>query len=180
MKKATARPAIGIWTERVSTRTKLSSSHKMFIANRDGWRVCRMRNSMHDSQQKAAEYHNLAAHAHRTAAVHQGQEDHLTGHEHSRQALEHSNTAYQHSLGMHQKAMTDHIVTMRAQEAREEDIPVLAYKLWQARGCQRGHRRKIGSVRSKNWNLAISRDGPYDIADTGYGWADIALYISIP
>src|ERR1019366_10046102 len=92
MKKATARPAIGIWTERVSTRTKLSSSHKMFIANRDGWRVCRMRNSMHDSQQKAAEYHNLAAHAHRTAAVHQGQEDHLTGHEHSRQALEHSNT----------------------------------------------------------------------------------------
>jgi hypothetical protein len=97
-----------------------------------------MRNSMHDSHQKAAEYHNLAAHAHRTAAVHQGQEDHLTGHEHSRQALEHSNTAYQHSLGMHQKAATDHVVIVRAQEAREEDIPVLAYKLWQARGCPEG------------------------------------------
>ena len=97
-----------------------------------------MRNSVHDSHQKAAEYHNLAAHAHRTAAVHQGQEDHLTGHEHSRQALEHSNTAYQHSLGMHQKATTDHAVIVRAQEAREEDIPVLAYKLWQARGCPEG------------------------------------------
>ncbi|HEV2417980.1 MAG TPA: hypothetical protein VGX94_09255 [Terriglobia bacterium] len=44
---------------------------------------------MHDSHQKAAEYHILAAHAHRTAAEHHGQEDHLTGHEHSRQALEH-------------------------------------------------------------------------------------------
>ena len=92
-----------------------------------------MRNSMRNSQQKAAEFHNLAAHARRTAAVHQGQEHHLTGHEHSRQALEHSNTAYQHSLGTPQKATTDHVVIVRAQEAREEDIPVLAYKLWQAR-----------------------------------------------
>ena len=93
---------------------------------------------MRDSHQEAIEYHNLAAHAHRTAAVHHGQEEHLTGHEHSRQALEHSNTAYQHSLGMHQKARTDHAVIVRAQEAREEDIPALAYKLWQARGCPEG------------------------------------------
>jgi len=27
------------------------------------------------------------------------------------------------------------------------------------------HRKKIGSVRSKNWNLAISRDGPSDVVD---------------
>jgi hypothetical protein len=93
---------------------------------------------MHDSHHKAAEYHNLAAHAHRTAAVHHGQEDHLTGHEHSRQALEHSNTAYQHSLGMREKAKTDHIVTVRVQESRQEDLPVLAYKLWQVRGCPEG------------------------------------------
>ena len=97
-----------------------------------------MKNSMHDSQRKAAEYHNLAAHAHRTAAVHQGQEDHLTGHEHSRQALEHSNTAHQHSLEMQQQARTDHVVIVPAQKAREEEIPVLAYKLWQARGCPEG------------------------------------------
>ena len=35
-------------------------------------------------------------------------------------------------------------------------------------------------MRSKNWNLAISRDGPYDVADTKDGCADIALYISVP
>jgi len=93
---------------------------------------------LHDSHQKAAEYHNLAAQAHRTGAEHHGQEEHLTGHEHSRQALEHSNTAFQHSLGMHQKAVTDRIVVVHAQEAGEEDIPALAYKLWQARGCPEG------------------------------------------
>ena len=93
---------------------------------------------MRDSHQEAIEYHNLAAHAHRTAAVHHGQEEHLTGHELSRQALEHSNTAYQHSLGMHQKAKTDQVVIVRTQEARGEDIPALAYRLWQARGCPEG------------------------------------------
>ena len=97
-----------------------------------------MRNSMHDSHHKAAEYHNLAAHAHRTAAVHHGQEDHLTGHEHSRQALEHSNMAYEHSLGMHQHIVTGPVVNVPPQEARKEDIPALAYKLWQARGCPEG------------------------------------------
>jgi hypothetical protein len=40
-------------------------------------------------------------------------------------------------LEMHQKANTDHVV-VRAHEAREEDIPALAYKLWQARGCPEG------------------------------------------
>src|ERR1017187_5606772 len=37
--------------------------------------------------------------------------------------------------------------------------------------AQRDRRRKIGSVRSMNWNLAISRDGPYDVADTIWGVA---------
>ena len=109
-----------------------------------------MRNSMRNSQQKAAEFHNLAAHAHLTAAVHQGQEDHLTGHEHSRQALEHLNTAYQHSLGMHQKATTDHVVIVPAQEAREEDIPSSLINSGKLEAVQRDHRKKIGSVRSKN------------------------------
>jgi hypothetical protein len=97
-----------------------------------------MKNSMHDSQQKAAEFHNLAAHAHRVAAVHQGQEDHLTGHEHSRQALEHSNTAHQHSLQVQQKASIIHVVNAPARKAKEEEIAILAYKLWQARGCPGG------------------------------------------
>src|ERR1039458_3634500 len=47
-------------------------------------------------------------------------------------------------------------------------------------GVQRDHRKKIGSVRSKNWNLAISRDGPYDVVDIKGGCADFTLYISIP
>jgi ABC-type transport system involved in Fe-S cluster assembly fused permease/ATPase subunit len=127
MKKAIARPEIGIWTERVTTLSKLLNLYKRFTVNPDGWRVCHSRNTMRDSHQEAIEYHNLAAHAHRTAALHHGQEEHLTGHEHSRQALEHSNTAYQHSLGMHQKAKTDQVVIVRTQEAREEDIPALAY-----------------------------------------------------
>ena len=50
---------------------------------------------MTDSHQKAAEYLNLAAQAHRTAAAHHEKGDHQTGHEHSRQALEHSRRAYE-------------------------------------------------------------------------------------
>ena len=42
-----------------------------------------------DSHQRAAEFHEMAAHAHR-AAAHHDKEDHLTGHEHSRQAMEHT------------------------------------------------------------------------------------------
>jgi hypothetical protein len=82
---------------------------------------------MHDSHQKAAEYHSLAAHAHRTAAEH-SQEDHLTGHEHSRQALEHWNKAYQHSLQVRQKARTEHGAIVLGQEVREEDVAAFAYK----------------------------------------------------
>ena len=50
---------------------------------------------MNDSHRKAAEYHDLAAHAHRAAAAHYEKGEHLTGHEHSRQALEHSRRAYE-------------------------------------------------------------------------------------
>jgi hypothetical protein len=42
--------------------------------------------SHYENHQRAAELHDLAAHAHRSALQH-GQQDHETGHEHSRQAL---------------------------------------------------------------------------------------------
>ena len=42
-----------------------------------------------DWHQRAAEFHEMAAHAHRAAAVHHGKQDHLTGSEYSRQAKEH-------------------------------------------------------------------------------------------
>lgn len=58
---------------------------------------------MHDSHQRAAELHDLAAHAHLAAAEHQGKQDHLTGHELSRKALEHSHQAHQVSLQAHGK-----------------------------------------------------------------------------
>ena len=122
---------------------------------------------MHDSHQKAAEYHSLAAHAHRTAAEHHGQEDHLTGHEHSRQALEHSNKAYRHSLQVHQKARTEHgaIVLVRKSERRTSRPSLINSGKLDA--VQRDHRKKIGSVRSKNCDLAISRDGSHKRASRG-------------
>jgi len=51
----------------------------------------------YDSHIRAAEFHELAAHAHR-AAVQHGKQDHFTGNEHSRQAMEHANKAHQATL----------------------------------------------------------------------------------
>jgi hypothetical protein len=53
--------------------------------------------SHYDSHQKAAEFHNLAAHAHLAAAAHHNKEDHLTAHELSKQAMEHASNAFQQS-----------------------------------------------------------------------------------
>jgi hypothetical protein len=59
---------------------------------------------MHDSHRKAAEYHDLAAHAHRTASEHNEKGDHESGAEHSRRALEYSNKAYLHAQEAHNKS----------------------------------------------------------------------------
>ena len=56
--------------------------------------------------------------------------DHLTGHEHSRQALEHSYDVHQHA----QAAPTGHGIAAFG----HDDIAALAYELWQARGCPHG------------------------------------------
>jgi hypothetical protein len=89
---------------------------------------------MHESQQIAAEHRDLAVHAHRTGAEHHGKEDHLTGHENSRQDLEHSNKAYLHAQQEHQKTGSEHGATA----AKEPDIAALAYQLWQGRRCPDG------------------------------------------
>ncbi len=47
-----------------------------------------------ESQQRAAEFHELAAHSHRAVATHHAKEDHQAGHEHSRRTLEHVNKAF--------------------------------------------------------------------------------------
>jgi hypothetical protein len=58
-----------------------------------------------DWHQRAAEFHNLAAHAHLAAGAHHNQEDHLTGHEHSKQAMEFATKAFQYSQQAHEKSV---------------------------------------------------------------------------
>lgn len=79
-------------------------------------------------QQSAAELHDGAAHAHRVAEQ-QGKQDHLSGHEHSRQALEHCQDDHQHPA-----ATVGHGITAFG----HNDIAALAHEFWQARGCPEG------------------------------------------
>jgi hypothetical protein len=85
--------------------------------------------SHYENHQTAAELHDGAAHAHRVAEQ-QGKPDHLTGHEHSRQALEHSLDAHRHT-----QAATVHEGITAFGHA---EIAALAYEHWQARGCPHG------------------------------------------
>ncbi len=83
--------------------------------------------SHYENHQRAAELQDLGAHAHRTAEQ-QGKQDHLTGHEQSRQAEEHSPAAHEHTqAGSHGISSFGH-----------NDIAALAHALWQARGCPDG------------------------------------------
>jgi hypothetical protein len=85
--------------------------------------------SHYENHQRAAELHDAAAHAH-LVAEQQGQPDHLTGHEHSRQALERSQDAHRHTRAT---AIGHGIAAFGY-----ADIAALAYELWQARGCPDG------------------------------------------
>ena len=85
--------------------------------------------SHYENHQRAAELHDGAAHAHRVAEQH-GKQDHLTGHELSRQALEHSQDAHQHT----RTAAAAHGIAAFG----HHDIAALAYELWHARGCPDG------------------------------------------
>ena len=85
--------------------------------------------SQRDTRQQAAEIHDNAAHAH-DVAEHQGKQDHLTGHEQSRQAEEHSHHAHQPA----EAATVGHGIAAFG----HADIAALAYELWQARGCPDG------------------------------------------
>ena len=84
--------------------------------------------SHYENHQRAAELQDGAAHAHRVGEQH-GNQAHLTGHEHSRQALEHSQP------GQHGPATTmGHGIASFG----HDDIAALAHKLWEARGCPEG------------------------------------------
>ena len=87
--------------------------------------------SDYENHQQAAELRDGAAHAHRVAEQ-QGKQDHLTGHEYSRQALEHSQDVPQDYpmpaiTAGHGIAAFGH-----------DEIAALAYEHWKARGCPPG------------------------------------------
>jgi hypothetical protein len=56
---------------------------------------------------RAQELHNIAAQAHARAATSHEQNDHLTAHELSRQALERSREAHEHSEKMKEETATE-------------------------------------------------------------------------
>jgi hypothetical protein len=85
--------------------------------------------SHYENHQRAAELHDEAAHA-RRAGEQQGKPEHLTGSEHSRQALEHSQAAHRET----QAATVGHGIATFG----HDDIAALAHQLWQARGCPEG------------------------------------------
>jgi hypothetical protein len=86
--------------------------------------------SHYENHQQAAELHDGAAHAHRVGEE-QGKQDHLTGHEQSRQTME-------HSPGSHQASHTPTTVGHGIAAFGHADIAALAHELWQARGCPHG------------------------------------------
>jgi hypothetical protein len=83
--------------------------------------------SHYENHQLSAELHDGAAHAYRVGEQH-GKQDHLTGHEHSRQALEHTHTGHRHFEA----------ATTGSSAFGHEEIAALAHQLWRARGCPGG------------------------------------------
>jgi hypothetical protein len=79
-----------------------------------------------ENHQRATELQDGAAHAHQVAEQ-QGKSAHLTGSEHSRQALEHSQAVHGHTEAATRPAAFSH-----------DEIAALAHKIWQARGCPEG------------------------------------------
>jgi hypothetical protein len=81
--------------------------------------------SHYENHQRAAELHDVAAHAHRVGEQH-GESEHLTGSERSRQGVEHSHGAQSESATSARHGFT------------HDDIAALAHQLWIERGCPKG------------------------------------------
>jgi hypothetical protein len=90
--------------------------------------------SQYSNHQRAEELRDQAAHTHLSAAQSRDQQDYLTGHEQSRQALEHSHETYVQAETLHSGGTHQHDVTV----VEEEETATLAHTLWQARGCPEG------------------------------------------
>ena len=84
--------------------------------------------SHYENHQRAAELHDVAAHAHNVGEQH-GMQEHLTGHERSRDILENSHD------GHHEHASNGgHGITTFG----HDEIAALAHQLWVGRGCPEG------------------------------------------
>jgi len=81
--------------------------------------------SHYENHQRAAEMHELAAHAHQVAEL-EKEGSHLSGHEHSRRALEHSEKAHQ----LTHAATVGHGIASFG----HSEIAAVAYEIWKARG----------------------------------------------
>jgi len=85
--------------------------------------------SHYSNHRRADEVHEGAAHAHLIGEQH-GKQEHLTGHERSRQDLAHAPESHEFAQGGtigHGIAAFGH-----------HEIAALAHELWQARGCPAG------------------------------------------
>jgi hypothetical protein len=95
----------------------------------------RYNNGSHfENHQRAAELHDNAAHAHRSAAEAHEKQDHQTEQELSKRALEHSKQAHEHTGQTLRDDVNEHGIAIFT----HQDTAVLAYGLWQARGCPQG------------------------------------------
>ena len=96
---------------------------------------------------------NGPAHAHSVAAESRDRQDRQSGAEHSRQALEHGPKAHDQPFQSHQHAVGEHDVA----DVEYDDIALLAYRLWEARGCPEGSPDEdwFGALRE----LQMSRPG---------------------
>jgi hypothetical protein len=63
-----------------------------------------LRHGIYNLHQKAAQYHDLSAHAHRTAAEHNEKGDNENGDRHLERALEHSERVYKLAREAHSKS----------------------------------------------------------------------------
>ena len=90
--------------------------------------------SHYENHPTAAELHEGAAHAHAVGELH-GEQDHLTGSEHSRQELAHSKL--EHTTQTHVMAHEGTVGHGIASFGHGETA-ALALELWRARGCPEG------------------------------------------
>ncbi|HTB17350.1 MAG TPA: DUF2934 domain-containing protein [Bryobacteraceae bacterium] len=85
--------------------------------------------SHYENHQRAAELEKVAAHAHSVAEQH-GKQDHLSGHEQSRQAAEHGHNS--------QAGAPVGTVGHGIAAFGHAEIATLAHQLWEERGCPQG------------------------------------------